>query len=139
MVERADVADVTGSGPSVGPSEVKVKRVVKRIPAKVVGAAGTTYLVEWSVKDDLKRAYIPGELWNEEGVEPDVLAAGAPYGLEWETIIKINASPEQVARALRNSGVWTAEDFRRRIEEVEGLFKGIVQLDVFSVLSKMEG
>ena len=114
------------------------KRAAKRIPAKLVGAAGTTYLVEWAVKGDFKRAYIPGELWTDDGVEEETLAAGVPYGLDWESIVKINTNPEQVAKALRASGVWTADDYRRRIEEVEGLFKAIVQLDVFSVLSKLE-
>ena len=108
------------------------------IPARMVGAVGTTYLVEWQADGDLHRAYIPGELWSEAGVAEDVLAAGTPYGVAWETIIKINVSPQQVARMLRDSGIWTVEDFRARIAEVEGLFKSATQLDVFTVLSKME-
>jgi hypothetical protein len=140
MVEKRDGNDFTGDSASVGAPEVTSKRPrVKRIPARLVGAAGTTYLVEWAVKDDLKRAYIPGETWSVDGVDEDVLAAGVPYGANWEAIIKLHLSSADVARTLRASGIWTVEDYRARIEEVEGLFKRAMQFDVFTVLSKMEG
>jgi len=114
------------------------KRAAKRIPARLVSAAGTTYLVEWAVKDDLKRAYIPGELWSTDGVEEETLAAGVPYGLDWESIIKIKANAADIARLLRASGIWTADDFRTNVTVADGVFRRATLLDVFSVMNNME-
>ncbi len=119
------------------------KRAAKRIPARLVGAAGTTYLVEWVVGDDLKRAYlkrayIPGELWHEKGVDEETLAAGVPYGLDWESIIKIKANAADIARLLRASGIWTADDFRTNVVVADGVFRRATLLDVFSVMNNME-
>ena len=94
---------------------VERKRKPKMIQVKVVNQRGLTALVEWMVGDDYRRAYVPLETIAEGACAEDTLQAGAPYGVAGEEYIKVQSTPQRIARELRRYGIWTLDDLQQRI------------------------
>jgi hypothetical protein len=90
-----------------------------------VSHKGSASLIEW--EDDngnLVRSIVPtDELTNENGIvfvnSPD---EGAPYGEQWEELIRAKLGPKGIADLLRKRGIWTYEDFVRNTAVVTGVF-----------------
>lgn len=79
---------------------------------------GKVALVEWtegvSSPGDRHRAYLPVTELTPRGVTAEALAAGEPYGVRWEDMIE-PATPQALARALRQQGIWTVSDLAMRM------------------------
>ena len=84
------------------------------VAVEVVERKGQVALVEWQTGDSLHRAYIPASELTPRGVTAEVLAAGEPYGLRWESLIEV-PTPAEFARALRQQGIWTRDELAMRL------------------------
>jgi hypothetical protein len=90
-----------------------------------VSHKGQSTLIEWTDSgDNLNRAIVPtDELIIEDGIvfvnNPD---EGAPYGEQWEELIRAKLGPKGIADLLRKAGIWTYEDFVRNTAVVTGVF-----------------
>lgn len=103
---------------------------------KEVSHKGTSSLIEWTDdQGNLNRAYVPTDmLVLEEGLTfVDNPEEGAPYGEEWEELIRAKLGPKGIASLLRQRGIWTYEDFLRNTATVTSVFNEAcsVNLQVF--------
>ena len=108
------------------------------IDVKIIRDSGPTCLVEWTEHDDLRRAYVPKEVIQHLRVPVEELAAGTPYGVRWERLIEVHATPERVAQALRRRGIWTAEQLRGRWSEAKTAIWEAVAMDLVGLLRRVE-
>ena len=58
------------------------------------------------------------------------LAMAIPYGLPWEDIVALAATPEIIAHELRRRGIWTAEDLRDSGGAAMGAIQSAYGLDL---------
>jgi hypothetical protein len=76
---------------------------------------GKTTLVEW---DDgrMHKVYIPSDTILDGEVSSDTLSAGIPFGADFSNLPCV--TPEQLEEMLHRMGIWTAEDVRRKPNDV---------------------
>lgn len=119
------------------PKEVKAaKAASKPIPVRIIQENGPTALVEWTVKDDARRAYIPKEVIHDLRVEVAELDAGIPYGVRWEELAVVTATPERIGQQLRRRNIWTVRDFERRVNEAQAAFLEAMGADFGALMQK---
>jgi hypothetical protein len=126
----------------LAPEEGEPTPVVLEAPVmvdvKIIRDSGPTCLVEWTEHDDLWRAYVPKEVIQHLRVSADELAAGTPYGVRWEKLIEVHATPERVAQALRRRGIWTAEQLNGRWPEAKTAMIEATAMDLVGLLRRVE-
>lgn len=110
------------------------KRKSKMIPVRIINQQGLTALVEWMAGDDYKRAFVPLEAVTEGVCAEDVLAQGVSYGVAWEDFIKVQATPQRIARELRRYGVWTLADLQQRIATAKAAAWEACSLDLAALI-----
>jgi len=82
---------------------------------KVVSRNGLTLLVEWTIGDDLRRGYVPGEKVKDGRIEAEELGAACPYGVAWEEKLELDSmAPDSLAKLWRSRGIWTIQDLQKR-------------------------
>jgi len=64
----------------------------------------------------------------------ETLEAGIPYGLPWEEIVTLEATPEAFAAALRANGIWTKKDLEGNVRAVMGVLQSVYGLDLAHLL-----
>lgn len=112
-------------------SEVKVR-------VKVVENRGPSVLVEYQEKAGekgekvtLKRCVVPFAAVDEDGkVDAGILELGVPYGIPWESVIVLSATPEALAEALRANGIWTYSDIEANPNAVLGAIQAVYGVDL---------
>ena len=117
--------------------EVKeeVKRRPRLVEVKMIRLIGKTALVEGNTKAGLQRATIPiDSLLPDSRADADTLEAGIPYGLPWEEIVILEATPEAFAAALRANGIWTKKDLEGNVRAVMGVLQSVYGLDLAHLL-----
>ncbi len=89
---------------------------------KVLQQQGPAALVEWSDATGPHRGIVPasavvGGRTSEAGdeVDPIELAHAIPYGAPWEILYTPSVTALQVARLLRERGIWTEHDLQRDV------------------------
>lgn len=95
-----------------------------KVSVREISSKGPSSLIEWKDGETLRRANVPTLLLSHEDGEvfmedPD---EGAPYGEAWEALIEA-VKPELVATFLRQSGIWTYEDFLKNTPVVSSAFR----------------
>ena len=114
------------------PAETKIKLVKVR----VVRVTGPSAVVEWA--GGLKRAVIPAaEVISDElyaTVPADVLDEGAPYGLPWERLVKMEATPEKLADELHRNGIWTMEDVESNPRAIMGALQTVYGVELSTLI-----
>jgi len=115
-------------------SEPKPKRKPKRIAVKVISSAHGTALVEWVDKTRLGRGYLPDNLIDDGTVTDDNLDIAAPYGVPWEDVITLAATPEKIANALRGNGIWTLADLSTNPRGAIGALQATYRVDLAALL-----
>lgn len=103
----------------------ETKKKSKLINVQLVSADTKTALVEY----DLKRVYIPADELNGGKVEEDVLKAGQPYGVPWETI-DLKADARVFAEYLRRNGVWTHKDLHGQPGVIQAALQAMYGIDI---------
>lgn len=97
-----------------------------KIEVREVSNKGSSSLIEWTDEEGhFVRASVPSsQLSYEDGLvfvnNPD---SGAPYGEDWETLLRAKVGPKGIASLLRKAGIWTYEDFRNNTAVVNGVFR----------------
>ena len=110
---------------------------VKVYPVRVVRVTGESALVEWLEDGRLKRCVLPVGLAGAE-IDAETLGLGAPYGLPWEEIITLQATPETLADNLRRAGIWTLEDMRDS-KKVFGVIQATYGVDLGTLIQAANG
>lgn len=106
----------------------------KQVTVKTISAKGDVALVEWVESGRLKRAVVPAVSVVEGQVDPEVLSMGVPFGLPWEKIIQVKATPVLLADGLRNAGIWTLEDFRAHMPDVQAVIQAVYGVEFATLL-----
>lgn len=88
--------------------------MAKSTGVKVIQRKGIVALVEWIDGDGLKRGVIPVNIIAKGRVDREELKSAIPYGIPWEKLLKVSATPQTVAAELRRVGIWTREDLEAR-------------------------
>ena len=60
--------------------------------------------------------------------------AGIHYGIPWEDVVTINATPESLAMELRKRGVYTRKDLEKRIKSVQAAVYEAVGVDLSALI-----
>ena len=99
-----------------------------------VSSKGTSSLIEWVEEDGtVNRTTVPSSQLTkgEDGLvyvnNPD---GGAPYGEDWESLIRTKVGPKGIASLLRKAGIWTYEDFLKNTPAVNSVFREACQLNM---------
>ena len=109
---------------------------------KMIRQSGSAAVVEYTDKNGmLRRVTIPSDAVTEEGIAPELLAAGVPQGLDGEAVIAKACNPERVANALRKAGLWTLRDARGAPMKVAKVLAQQMPRvnDLLAIIEKMEG
>ncbi len=72
-------------------------------------------LVEWIDAVGPHRVIIPAEKADGGDVDSKTLDEGIIYGVPWEHIIILSVTPAQIARLLREKGIWTEQDLQKNV------------------------
>lgn len=103
-----------------------------KVEVREVSSKGSSSLIEW-IEDDgtVNRTTVPStQLSREDGLvfvnNPD---GGAPYGEDWEGLIRAKLGPKGIASLLRKAGVWTYEDFLNHTPAVSSAFREACQVN----------
>ena len=103
---------------------------------------GETALVSYVEEGVERRCFIPAKKIIEGDVDPKVLKAGVPYGVQWAKILPVpTVTPEQAEAALHAAGIWTEKDLRENPTVVISALQNLFRLDLGTLLtvSKKEG
>ncbi len=83
---------------------------------KVLQTHGPAALVEWSDATGPHRGIVPAAaVVDGTDVDPIELAHAIPYGAPWEILYTPSVTALQVARLLRERGIWTEHDLARDV------------------------
>ena len=105
------------------------------VPVTLIERRGAeAALVEWSADGDLKRAVIPSGEIQDGMVLSDVLEMGIPYGLAWENLVILQATPQALGKALRANGIWTYRDLERNQAAAFGVLQSIYGVDLAALI-----
>lgn len=115
--------------PEAEPKPAKPKKE-RRIPVAVVRQTGLAVLVEYAEDGAPVRVTLPAESIREGTVAQADLEAGVPYGLPWERFSLAAPKGGDVARALRNAGIWTADDLRSRPQRAISALQSVFRSDL---------
>lgn len=105
-------------------------------PVTLIESRGESVVVEYA--GGMKRVIIPLGQVQEGKVSADILEMGVPYGLPWEDLIKLEATPERLASELRMRGIWTIDDMRINQSAVFGAIQATYGLDLAALIMAAE-
>lgn len=95
------------------------------IPIQVVQKQGRARVIQYRASDGgQRRCVLPAEVVREalagDGLTEEELERGIPYGEDWAVMLEgvEMPTPETVAQALRDIGMWTAEQARKSVGTV---------------------
>jgi hypothetical protein len=113
----------------------RARSVEPPVQARLIKSAEDFLLIEYADGEDLSRVVVAlGDVELQDGgvvlANPEVLRQGAPYGLPWEDIIEIHITPADVARKLRQYGIWTLDDMLNLSRQAQSALQAALQVDV---------
>ncbi len=111
------------------------ERTAEPVQARLIESRGEYLLVEYTDGEDPFRVIVElGDVELQDGgvvlADPKVLRQGVPYGLPWEDIIEIHITPADVARKLRQYGIWTLDDILNLSRQTQSALQAALQIDV---------
>ena len=115
--------------------EEKPKRKTRKVAVTVIHSKGNTALIEWVEKTKLKRGYLPASLIEADNmVSDEALEAATPYGVPWESVITLYATPEKLEQALHAHGIWTLNDLVTKPNAAIGALQSVYRVDLAALL-----
>lgn len=102
---------------------------------KVVCYQGRAALVECVDNGVPRRFVVPREMVEGGSVSPELITLGIEYGVPWEELWSPQVTPEAVATALRQRGIWTVEDLRQAPGKAVAALQSVYGLDFSTLLS----
>jgi hypothetical protein len=128
----------------------KAPKPEKPVAVRIIRDNGLAALVEWQVRltggqqNDVRRAYVPkGVIQHLDsssgtgGVVPSELDAGTAYGVAWEELAVVTATPQEIGRQLRRHGIWTRRDLEQHIDVVQAAYLEAYGADLGVLLQKV--
>lgn len=102
---------------------------MKSIPVRIIKTIGAeTALVE---RGDLMRRIVPlASVVNGEAILEPEWEMGIPYGLPWEEMIKLSATPQALADELRRNGIYTYADLEANPQAVMGCIQKVYGVEL---------
>lgn len=118
---------------------VEKQAAEKKTTVRVISKKGGNALVEWG--DPPQRAFLPlSELsLSADGRLADALNPdeGIVYGVPWAEIIgQLKATPEDLERRLRASGIWTVADLLAHPNELAGVILSAFAVDASTIMER---
>ena len=97
---------------------------------KIIARNGRSSLIEWVDDGKVHRGILPSSSIRGDGfVSKKELKRAAPYGIAWEEVVRLQATSEELAQALRQRGIWTAQDLQDRPTEAQGAIMATYGID----------
>lgn len=84
---------------------------------KIIDLRGESALVE---APDLRRVILPLDTIQDGQVDAEDWEMGIPYGLPWEEMLTITATPQALAYELRKNGIYTYADLEANPQAAMG-------------------
>lgn len=99
-------------------------------------------LVQWADFSDnaiIRRAELPSDLVillgnGQAAVDRGDLLDAAPYGVAWEALITLEATPAMIAAELRRRGIWTYEDLFKNPQVALGAVQAAHRVDLAALI-----
>lgn len=88
------------------------------IPVRVVGNRGRSAIVETELDGKQVRVVLPKSKVKDGNVEEEEFEKGVPYGADWESLIEITVTPEEIARELKRRNIWTLKEYKENVNRV---------------------
>jgi hypothetical protein len=88
--------------------------MAKPIKVKIIREKGAVALVEWMAPEGVKRGTVPVVSISRGRVDRSELECAIPYGVPWEELVTVSATPRKIAAELRRVEIWTREDLEAR-------------------------
>ena len=110
------------------------KPKAKLIPVRALAVNQQSALVEWESKTGIRRGSIPTAALDNGKVDATVLEAAIPYGVPWEEVKFRNPTPDSLATALRQAGIWTKKDLFENTRAVVGILQSIYGIDLAALV-----
>jgi hypothetical protein len=92
--------------------------------------------VEWQDGTGPHRAIVPADQIRDGDASADTLALGIPYGAPWEFLYEPSVSALQVARLMREHGIWTEEDLQRNVPGARAALQQAFGIDLGRLIDK---
>ncbi len=109
-------------------SEHEQSRKGKRprpVVVEVVRREGESVLVKWIERKLYHQASVLASDLHGNKIDKAVLAQAIPYGVDWAGKFSKFPKSRLLANELRRQGIWTADDFKRRITDVRAAIQRI--------------
>jgi hypothetical protein len=105
------------------------------IPVRVVSKRGRSVVVETELDGKGIRVVLPKSKVKDGKVEEEEFEKGVPYGADWESLIEITVTPEEIARELRKQDIWTLKEYKENVNRVvRRIFARAFMRDVMRVV-----
>lgn len=107
------------------------------VKCKIVSRKNNLYLVEFMGDYSLERRFIVSDMIIEDNGQFAIVDnpnAGIPYGMEWEELVSLGATPELIATELRRHGIWTYEDLINDPNGALGAIQAAYRFDLARLL-----
>ena len=102
---------------------------------KIIARNGRSSLIEWVDDGNVHRGMLPSSSIRGDGyVTKKELERAAPYGIAWEEVVILKATSEDLARALRQRGIWTAKDLQDRPADAQVAIMATYGIDYQTLL-----
>jgi hypothetical protein len=107
---------------------------MEKTKVRVLKIKGKAALVEWTDEDGPHRGTIPATELSEEGVSSRTLSMAVKVGVPWSSLITIETTPQSIARALRERGIFTADDLLSNVRVAEKAIQDAIGVDVRALI-----
>ena len=101
---------------------------MKEVEAKVIARQNGLMLIEWQSGNEPNRAWVtPDMIVSESGRSATVRhpEGGIPYGADWASLVTTQVDADEIARRLRQAGLWTVEDLQARTNAARGVILAV--------------
>lgn len=101
-------------------------------PVQIVRQKGGFTLIEWEDDNRLYRSWVLPEMVVEGAV--DRPKRGIPYGVDFSSLVDLQASTQTLDYELKRRGIWTYEDVLHRAQEVLSALQATYGVDLAELL-----
>lgn len=102
----------------------------------VLETKGQAALVEYQDAMGPHRVIVPASKAAKE-MDFEVLEHGIIYGVPWEHIIMLSVSSTQIARLLRERGIWTEKDLQKNVVGARSALADAYGIDLKNLLDSV--
>lgn len=101
---------------------------------RVVSQNGGVVVAEYEKDGIPVRAILPAGAIENGYADEKEIASGIVVSVDWRRLVKLDATPEKIAIALYNAGIYTLEDLKRNPAGAIGAFQRAYGFDYAALL-----